>query len=78
MDANYAGGARSNQCTLILCEGDSAKAGIVSGLTKEDRNTIGVFPLKGKLMNVKDASISKIDNNDEITNIRKILWTGCK
>ena len=73
MDANYAGGARSNQCTLILCEGDSAKAGIVSGLTKEDRNTIGVFPLKGKLMNVKDASISKIDNNDEITNIRKIL-----
>ena len=48
MDANYAGGPKSDQCTLILCEGDSAKAGIVSGLSKEDRNNIGVFPLKGK------------------------------
>ena len=45
-DANWAGGARSNQCILILCEGDSAKSGIISGLTKDDRNTIGVFPLK--------------------------------
>ena len=73
MDANYAGTSRSDQCILILCEGDSAKAGIISGLTKEDRNTIGVFPLKGKLLNVKDVNINKFNNNDEITNIRKIL-----
>ena len=53
MDANYAGGPKSDKCTLILCEGDSAKAGIVSGLTKEDRNIIGVFPLKGKLCKYK-------------------------
>ena len=37
MGANWAGGAKSDQYTLILCEGDSAKAGIVSGLSKEDR-----------------------------------------
>ena len=43
IDANYAGSSRSKNCILILCEGDSAKAGIVSGLSKDDRNTIGVF-----------------------------------
>ena len=47
MDANWAGGPKSIECSLILCEGDSAKAGIVSGLSKEDRNSFGVYPLKG-------------------------------
>ncbi len=73
MGANWAGGTKSKQCTLILCEGDSAKAGIVSGLSKEDRDTYGVFPLKGKLMNTLDANLNKINNNEEITNIKKIL-----
>ncbi|NBU05807.1 MAG: hypothetical protein EBT39_05610, partial [Sphingobacteriia bacterium] len=44
-DANWAGTAKSDKCTLILCEGDSAKAGVISGLTSEMRNFIGVFPL---------------------------------
>ena len=35
MDANKAGGTESYKCSLILCEGDSAKAGIVSGLVKK-------------------------------------------
>ena len=73
MDANFAGGKRSKECTLILCEGDSAKAGIVSGLSKEDRNFYGIFPLKGKLLNVLDVSQSKINENAEISNIKKIL-----
>lgn len=73
MGANWAGGTKSSQCTLILCEGDSAKAGIVSGLSKEDRDKYGVFPLKGKLMNTLDANQNKINNNDEIVNIKKIL-----
>ena len=73
MDANWAGGIRSAKCTLILCEGDSAKAGIVSGLSKEDRNCYGVFPLKGKLMNVLDVHQSKLNDNAEITNIKKIV-----
>ena len=58
---------------LILCEGDSAKAGIVSGLSKEDRNKFGVFPLKGKLMNTKDIVQSRLNDNAEITNIKKII-----
>ena len=73
IDANWAGGPKSNQCTLILCEGDSAKAGIVSGLSKEDRNSFGVFPLKGKLMNTKELLQSRINDNAEITSIKKIV-----
>ena len=73
IDANWAGGVKSSQCILILCEGDSAKAGIVSGLSREDRNNYGVFPLKGKLLNAKDANIKKINDNAEIANIKKIM-----
>jgi len=73
VDANKAGTPSSMQCTLILTEGDSAKAGVMSGLTKEDRNWFGIFPLKGKLLNTLDAPIGKINNNAEITNIKKIM-----
>jgi DNA topoisomerase-2 len=73
MDANWAGTTRSKDCVLILCEGDSAKAGIVSGLSKDDRNKYGVFPLKGKLMNVLDINQSKLNSNAEIANIKKIM-----
>jgi DNA topoisomerase-2 len=73
IDANFAGGAKSSECILILCEGDSAKSGIVSGLSKEDRNVIGIYPLKGKLMNVRDAAIKKISENNEINDIKKII-----
>jgi len=73
IDANYAGTGKSKECTLILCEGDSAKAGIVSGLSKDDRNTYGVFPLKGKLLNASDMSSAKLNQNKEVANIKKIL-----
>ena len=73
MDANKAGGVQSDQCTLVLAEGDSAKAGIVSGLSREDRNYWGVFPLKGKPLNTRDISQTRINSNAEITNIKKIL-----
>jgi DNA topoisomerase-2 len=73
IDANHAGTAKSNECTLILCEGDSAKAGIVSGMSREDRNYFGVYPLKGKLMNIRDATTTKIANNNEISELKKII-----
>ncbi len=72
-DANYAGTRRSKECTLILTEGDSAKAGVMSGLSKEDRNKYGVFPLRGKLMNASDTAESKLNGNAEIAAIKKIL-----
>jgi DNA topoisomerase II len=73
VDANMAGTSRSGETILILCEGDSAKAGILSGLASEDRDYIGVYPLKGKLMNVRDTSQQKINTNNEIAELKKIL-----
>jgi DNA topoisomerase-2 len=78
IDANWAGGDKSERCTLILCEGDSAKSGIVSGLSSDDRNIIGIFPLKGKLLNVRGEKMEKILLNEEINNIKKILGLGNK
>ena len=73
IDANWAGTAKSNECMIIFCEGDSAKAGIVSGLSTEDRNRIGVYPMKGKILNVRGELQKKIVENKEINDIKKIL-----
>jgi DNA topoisomerase-2 len=73
IDANSAGSKDSENCTLILCEGDSAKSGIVSGLSATDRNIYGVFPMKGKLFNVRGETIKRINDNSEISDIKKIM-----
>lgn len=73
LDANMSGTADSRQCILILCEGLSAMSGIVSGLSSEDRNWIGIYPLKGKLLNVRGEQVKKISENKEIGDIKKIL-----
>jgi DNA topoisomerase-2 len=72
-DANCAGTSKSAQCTLILTEGDSAKALAISGLGVVGRDYYGVFPLKGKLLNVREATHAQIMKNEEIQNIAKIL-----
>jgi len=72
-DANNAGGRNSKRCTLILTEGDSAKALAVSGLGVVGRDDYGVFPLRGKLLNVRDAGHEAIVKNVEIQHIRQIL-----
>ena len=72
-DANWAGTEKSKDCVIIFCEGDSAKAGIISGLSSEDRNTIGVYPMKGKILNVRGEHVKKISENKEIAEIKKIL-----
>ena len=72
-DAVYAGTAKSHECVLILTEGDSAKAMAISGLSQEQRKYYGVFPLKGKLLNVKDISAKKVEATEEIANLKKIV-----
>lgn len=72
-DANLAGTRDSSGCTLILTEGDSAKTMAISGLSVIGRDRYGVFPLRGKVMNVKDASVQKISDNNEITALKKIM-----
>ena len=73
VDANYAGTKQSHECTIIFCEGDSAKAGIISGLSKEDRNYIGVYPMKGKMFNVRGEALKRINENKEIVEIKQII-----
>jgi len=72
-DANFAGTAKSKDCTLILTEGDSAKALAISGLGVVGRDYYGVFPLKGKLLNVREAAHAQMMKNEEVQNIVKIL-----
>jgi DNA topoisomerase-2 len=72
-DANWAGTPKSERCTLIITEGDSAKALAVAGLSIVGRDMYGVFPLKGKPKNVRDASVSKLESNNEFSNLKKIL-----
>lgn len=73
VEANLAGTKRGHECTLILTEGDSAKALAVSGRAILDPDRIGVFPLRGKLLNVRDASVDQITKNQEIQNIKQFL-----
>lgn len=72
-DANDAGGKHSSDCTLILTEGDSAKSLAVSGLGVIGRDRYGVFPLRGKILNVREATHKQIMENAEINNIIKIV-----
>ena len=72
-DANWAGTHRSHECTLIITEGDSAKALAIAGLSVVGRNAFGVFPLRGKPRNVRDASVKQVTDNEEFSNLKKIL-----
>ncbi|KAK3390214.1 DNA topoisomerase 2-like protein [Podospora didyma] len=73
VDANLAGTKRGYECTLILTEGDSARGLAVAGRAILDPDRIGVFPLRGKMLNVRDASLEQIMKNKEIENIKKFL-----
>ncbi|KDR64913.1 hypothetical protein GALMADRAFT_149171 [Galerina marginata CBS 339.88] len=72
-DANNASTKHAKDCSLILTEGDSAKALAVGGLGVVGRDNSGVFPLRGKLFNVHKAKHDQIMKNDEIQNIKKIM-----
>ena len=72
-DANKAGSNESLNCTLILTEGDSAKALAVAGLSVIGRDYYGVFPLRGKILNVRDINIKRVMDNHEISSIVKII-----
>eukprot|EP01132_Coremiostelium_polycephalum_P007475 gene7475-9185_t len=72
-DANWAGGPRSQECTLIITEGDSAKSLALSGLSVLGRSAYGVFPLRGKLLNVRDVTPKQLLSNEEITHLTNIL-----
>ncbi|KAI6190756.1 DNA topoisomerase 2 [Aphelenchoides bicaudatus] len=72
-DANNAGTKLSHRCTLILTEGDSAKSLAVAGLGVIGRDNYGVFPLRGKMLNVRECTHKQIIDNAEINALLRIL-----
>lgn len=72
-DANWAGKQKSHLARLILTEGNSAKAFAVSGVRVIGRDQYGIFPLKGKLLNVRKAHPKKIVSNAEFGFIKRIM-----
>ena len=73
--AAKAGTKYSYKCSLYLTEGDSAATFAIKGIKylPGGRNFNGVYPLKGKLLNVRKATKKQILNNVELDDIRKIL-----
>lgn len=55
---------------MFLCEGDSAQAGLSEGL---GRSECGFFATRGVPLNAYEAVPSKIADNEELTNIIKVL-----
>lgn len=73
-DAQFAGDPnKSTQCSLILTEGDSAKALAIAGLEVVGREYYGVLPLRGKILNVRDVAKDKLRKNEEITALCKVI-----
>ena len=75
-EGKYVGTNKSAKCTLILTEGDSAKTFVMSGLkalTEEARKYYGVFPLRGKLLNVRTAPLKQISENEEIICLKEFI-----
>ncbi|KAI9674189.1 MAG: DNA topoisomerase 2 [Caeruleum heppii] len=72
-DANKAGTKDGWKCTLILTEGESAKGLAIAGRSVVGADEFGVFPLRGKLLNVRDASIEQISKNSEIQSLKQFI-----
>lgn len=76
--ANNEGGKFANQCTLILVEGLAAKTYAVKGIEvgafgKTGRDWFGIYALRGKVLNVRNAKIASISKNTVISDIIKAL-----
>jgi DNA topoisomerase-2 len=72
-DAKKAGTKRSDECTLILTEGDSALALALAGLSVVKNDLFGAYPLKGKILNGEKANKKQWSENAVIQNVIKIL-----
>lgn len=58
------------KCELFIAEGDSAAGGLIAA---RDPDTIAVFPIRGKIINLFKNSDEKVFANAEVLNIIKAL-----
>ena len=74
IDASAAGTKDSQLCTLVVCEGLSARAMLLQGTTGNRlQRTVGLLPMKGKVLNCSSASNAKVSANVEIQDLKKTL-----
>lgn len=76
VDAKEAGGSQSRKCTIVFTEGDSAATFMAKGLKgipESEHKYWGYFPLRGKLLNVRGATVKQLADNEEIMMIKKII-----
>lgn len=71
-------GVLGSDCTLILVEGLAAKTYAVKGIEvgafgKKGRDWFGIYALRGKVLNVRNAQTSSISKNKVISDIIKAL-----
>lgn len=59
-----------NKCELFIAEGDSAAGGLIAA---RDPETMAIFPIRGKIINLYKNSDEKIFTNQEVLNIIKAL-----
>lgn len=73
-DANWAGKSKAMECTLILTEGKSAMGLALNGIPSVGgHDKWGVYPLRGKFLNIMNATPSQLSKNTEIININNIM-----
>ena len=72
---NWAGGKKSSQCILCVTEGNSAETYGVKGRAQVEGgiDTIGLFRLRGKLINVMNAKLAAIANNREVQGLKEVI-----
>lgn len=75
VDAEWAGGRKSRETRLFLTEGDSARKFALDGIgvLPNGHEKFGAFPLRGKFLNVREATVKQLANNTEFCNLKKIL-----
>lgn len=76
-DANFASNSKYD-CALFISEGLSAKTYIVQGLKYgvkientmyKGHDTIGILPIRGKFLNVKNAGVKTLKDNKEVNSM---------
>jgi DNA topoisomerase-2 len=76
--ANNEGGKLGSECTLILVEGLAAKTYAVKGIEvgafgKSGRDWFGIYALRGKVLNVRNAQAASIAKNKVVADVIKAL-----